>query len=207
MPVQLGGGIRSLADVERWLERGIERVIIGTAAVRDPDFVREACRKFPGKVAVGIDAKGGKVAVEGWAKRSELTADELAARFADAGVAAIVYTDIDRDGVLAGINWDATLALAASTSIPVIASGGLASMDDIERLAQPGLRYSRRGDLRPRALRRQARPEGRTGTVARMTPENPHHSLPRREGRARREGRQFRRPRRRGRSRRSGCGL
>ncbi len=137
MPVQLGGGIRSLADIEKWLGSGIARVIIGTAAVRDPDLVREACKKFPGQVAVGIDAKGGKVAVEGWAETSELTAKELAARFADAGVAAIVYTDIDRDGVLAGINWEATLALAASTTIPIIASGGLASMADIERLAQP----------------------------------------------------------------------
>ena len=137
IPVQLGGGIRTLADVERWLERGVTRVIIGTAAVRDPNLVREACAKFPDRVAVGIDAKGGRVAVQGWAETSELAADELAARFADAGVAAIVYTDIDRDGMLAGINWDATLALAKSTPIPVIASGGLASMDDIERLAQP----------------------------------------------------------------------
>lgn len=136
VPVQLGGGIRSLKDIETWLERGIERVIVGTAAVKDPDLVKEACRKFPGKVAVAIDAKGGKVAVEGWAKSSELSAKELAARFADVGVAAIIYTDIDRDGVLAGINWEATLALAASTTIPVIASGGLASMADIERLAQ-----------------------------------------------------------------------
>jgi phosphoribosylformimino-5-aminoimidazole carboxamide ribotide isomerase len=136
VPVQLGGGIRSLKDIETWLERGIERVIVGTAAVKDPDLVKEACKKFPGKVAVAIDAKGGKVAVEGWAKSSELSAKELAARFADVGVAAIIYTDIDRDGVLAGINWEATLALAASTPIPVIASGGLASMADIERLAQ-----------------------------------------------------------------------
>lgn len=136
VPVQLGGGIRSMQDIETWLERGLARVIVGTAAVKNPDLVKEACKKFPGQVAVGIDAKGGKVAVEGWAKRSELSAQELAARFADAGVAAIIYTDIDRDGVLAGINWDATLALAASTHIPVIASGGLASMNDIERLAQ-----------------------------------------------------------------------
>ncbi len=135
MPVQLGGGIRSLAHIENWLGRGISRVILGTVAVRDPALVREAARKFPGKVAVGIDARGGKVAVEGWAETSELSAEELAKRFEGAGVAAIVYTDIDRDGVLAGINWDATLALARAVSIPVIASGGLASLDDIARLA------------------------------------------------------------------------
>jgi phosphoribosylformimino-5-aminoimidazole carboxamide ribotide isomerase len=137
MPVQLGGGIRTLGHIESWLGRGIARVILGTVAVRDPALVREAAAKFPGRVAVGIDAKGGKVAVEGWAETSELTAEELARRFEGAGVAAIVYTDIDRDGVLAGINWDATLKLARAVSIPVIASGGLASMDDIRRLAQP----------------------------------------------------------------------
>ena len=134
-PVQLGGGIRTLAQVEGWLERGVQRVILGTAAVRDPDLVREACRRFPGQVVVGIDARQGRVAVEGWAETSELAAADLAARFADAGVAAIVYTDIDRDGVLAGVNWDATLALAEATPIPVIASGGLASMEDVRRLA------------------------------------------------------------------------
>jgi phosphoribosylformimino-5-aminoimidazole carboxamide ribotide isomerase len=137
MPVQLGGGIRTLGHIESWLGRGIARVILGTVAVRDPALVKEAAAKFPGRVAVGIDAKGGKVAVEGWAETSELTAEELAKRFEGAGVAAIVYTDIDRDGVLAGINWDATLALARAVSIPVIASGGLASMDDIRRLAAP----------------------------------------------------------------------
>src|SRR5690606_17494050 len=108
-PVQLGGGIRTLADIERWLGKGLARVILGTVAVRDPDLVREAARRFPGQVAVGIDARGGKVAVEGWAETSELTAVELARRFEGAGVAAIIYTDIDRDGVLAGINWEATL--------------------------------------------------------------------------------------------------
>ncbi len=133
-PVQLGGGIRTLPQIEDWLDRGLARVILGTVAVREPDLVREACRLFPGKVAVGIDARGGKVAVEGWAETSELTAAELAKRFEDAGVAAIVYTDIDRDGVLAGINWDGTIALARQVSIPVIASGGLASLDDIRRM-------------------------------------------------------------------------
>ncbi|MEN0040624.1 MAG: 1-(5-phosphoribosyl)-5-[(5-phosphoribosylamino)methylideneamino]imidazole-4-carboxamide isomerase [Pseudomonadota bacterium] len=135
-PVQLGGGIRTLAHIESWLERGITRVILGTIAVRDPDLVREACRKFPGYVAVGIDAKGGRVAVEGWAATSDLTVFDMAARFEDAGAAAIIYTDIDRDGVLTGINWDSTIALAEATSIPVIASGGLASLDDIRRMTR-----------------------------------------------------------------------
>ena len=133
-PVQLGGGIRSIDHIEAWLGKGLARVILGTVAVRDPDLVKEACRLFPGRIAVGIDARGGKVAVEGWAEASELGAIELAKQFEGAGVAAIIYTDIDRDGVLAGINWDSTLELAASVAIPVIASGGLASMDDIERL-------------------------------------------------------------------------
>ncbi|WP_186399746.1 1-(5-phosphoribosyl)-5-[(5-phosphoribosylamino)methylideneamino]imidazole-4-carboxamide isomerase [Stappia sp. P2PMeth1] len=136
-PVQLGGGIRSLAHVEAWLAKGIARVILGTVAVRDPDLVKTACKAFPGRVAVGIDARGGKVAVEGWAETSELSAIDLARRFEDAGVAAIIYTDIDRDGVLAGINWDGTLDLAGATSIPVIASGGLASIEDVKRLAAP----------------------------------------------------------------------
>src|SRR5690606_28097999 len=136
-PVQLGGGIRTLAQIEAWLEKGLARVILGTLAVRDPALVREACEKFPGKIAVGIDARGGCVAVEGWAETSDLTALELARRFEGAGVAAIIYTDIDRDGVLTGINWDATIALANAVSIPVIASGGLASMADIKRMTQP----------------------------------------------------------------------
>ena len=137
LPVQLGGGIRDMATIEHWLNAGVRRVILGTVAVRDPALVREACRAFPGRVAVGIDAKGGKVAVEGWAETSELTAIELAKRFEDAGVAAIIYTDIDRDGVLKGLNIEATLKLANAISIPVIASGGLASMADIERLLAP----------------------------------------------------------------------
>ena len=138
-PVQLGGGIRSLDHIESWLAKGLARVILGTVAVRDPALVIAACRLFPGKVAVGIDAKGGKVAVEGWAEASELGVIELAQRFEGAGVAAIIYTDIDRDGILAGINWDSTLALANAVSIPVIASGGLASMEDIRRLADPAM--------------------------------------------------------------------
>ncbi len=137
MPVQLGGGIRSLTRIESWLGKGLSRVILGTVALREPELVKAAASRFPGKIAVGIDARGGKVAVEGWAETSELDAIEMARRFEGAGVAAIIYTDIDRDGVLTGINWEATLALARAVSIPVIASGGLASMDDIERLSRP----------------------------------------------------------------------
>lgn len=139
-PVQLGGGIRTLDHIENWLSKGLSRVILGTVAVRDPALVIEACRQFPGKIAVGIDAKGGKVAVEGWAEASELEVIELAQKFEGAGVAAIIYTDIDRDGILAGINWTSTLALADAVSIPVIASGGLASMEDIERMTQADAR-------------------------------------------------------------------
>lgn len=134
IPVQLGGGIRDLATIETWLAKGIRRVILGTVAVRDPGLVRDACRKFPGRIAVGIDARGGKVAVEGWAETSELSAIEMAQRFEGAGVAAIIYTDIDRDGVLKGLNLPATAQLASATSIPVIASGGLAGLDDIKAL-------------------------------------------------------------------------
>ncbi len=139
-PVQLGGGIRTLADIEAWLEKGLRRVILGTVAVRDPRLVMEACRLFPGRVAVGIDARGGNVAVEGWAEESTLGVVELARKFEGVGVSAIIYTDIDRDGVLKGINWDATIALADAVSIPVIASGGLASMDDIRRMTMPDAR-------------------------------------------------------------------
>ncbi|WP_026595513.1 1-(5-phosphoribosyl)-5-[(5-phosphoribosylamino)methylideneamino]imidazole-4-carboxamide isomerase [Methyloferula stellata] len=137
MPVQLGGGIRDLSTIEAWLGKGVSRVIIGTAAVRDPDFVRAAAKAHPGRVAVGIDARDGYVAVEGWAKTSELSAADLGKRFEDAGVAAVIYTDIARDGVLKGLNIEATLALADAIAIPVIASGGLASLADIERLIQP----------------------------------------------------------------------
>lgn len=136
-PVQLGGGIRTLDHIETWLSRGLARVILGTVAVRDPALVIEACRKFPGRIAVGIDAKGGKVAVEGWAEASELSVIELAKKFEGAGVATIIFTDIDRDGILAGINWPSTLELANAVSIPVIASGGLASLEDIRRMLQP----------------------------------------------------------------------
>lgn len=137
IPVQLGGGIRDLGTIDMWLAKGVRRVILGTAAVRDPDLVREACRRHPGRVAVGIDARGGKVAVAGWAETSELDAADLARRFEDVGVAAIIYTDIDRDGVLKGLNLPATVALAKATKIPVIASGGLAGMADIEAMIRP----------------------------------------------------------------------
>lgn len=151
MKIQLGGGIRTLADIERWLDKGLARVILGTVAVRDPDLVTQAARSFPGRIAVGIDAKGGKVAVEGWAETSELTAIHLARRFEDAGVAAIIYTDIDRDGVLAGINWDSTIDLAEAVSIPVIASGGLASLADVVRLTMPDA-HKLEGAISGRAL-------------------------------------------------------
>jgi phosphoribosylformimino-5-aminoimidazole carboxamide ribotide isomerase len=134
LPVQLGGGIRDMDRIETWLKKGVARVILGTVALKNPDLVKQACRRFPGKIAVGIDAKGGKVAVEGWAETSELTALDLARRFEDAGVAAIIYTDIDRDGLLQGVNVIATAELAAALSIPVIASGGVSSLDDIHAL-------------------------------------------------------------------------
>ena len=137
MPVQLGGGIRDLTTVEAWLAKGIARVIIGTAAVRNPALVKDAAKAFPGRVAVGLDARDGKVAVEGWAEASEVTALEIAQRFEDAGVAAIIFTDIARDGLLKGLNLDATIALAESISIPVIASGGFASIEDVKALLAP----------------------------------------------------------------------
>lgn len=137
IPAQLGGGIRDLATVETWLSHGLRRVILGTAAVRNPALVKTACKAFPGRVAVGIDAKAGKVAVEGWAESSTLTAIDLAHRFEDAGVAAIIYTDIDRDGILAGLNFAGTAELAKATKIPVIASGGLASIEDVRTLMRP----------------------------------------------------------------------
>jgi phosphoribosylformimino-5-aminoimidazole carboxamide ribotide isomerase len=137
VPLQLGGGIRDLATVEAWLAKGVARVIIGTAAVRDPELVKNAARKFPGRVAVGLDARDGKVAVEGWAETSQVTALEIAQRFEDAGVAAIIFTDIARDGLLKGLNLDATIALADRISIPVVASGGLASIEDIRAMLTP----------------------------------------------------------------------
>jgi phosphoribosylformimino-5-aminoimidazole carboxamide ribotide isomerase len=140
IPVQLGGGVRDMATVESWLGKGVDRVIIGTAAVRNPALVKEAAKKYPARVAVGLDARDGKVAVEGWAETSELTALDIARRFEDAGVAAIIYTDVSRDGMLKGLNFDATIALADAISIPVIASGGLASLEDIRALLEPRAR-------------------------------------------------------------------
>jgi phosphoribosylformimino-5-aminoimidazole carboxamide ribotide isomerase len=137
MPVQLGGGIRDLKTVEAWLAKGVARVIIGTAAVRDPGLVKAAAKSFPGRVAVGLDARDGRVAVEGWAETSEVTALEIARRFEDAGVAAIIFTDIARDGLLKGLNLDATIELAGQISIPVIASGGFASIDDVRAMLAP----------------------------------------------------------------------
>ncbi len=134
IPVQLGGGIRDLATVERWLERGIARVVLGTLALRAPEIAREACAKFPRQIAIGIDAKAGRVAVEGWAEASDMEAGDLARRFEDSGAAAIVYTDIDRDGTMAGLNVEGTAELARGLSIPVIASGGVASIEDIKAL-------------------------------------------------------------------------
>ncbi len=131
---QLGGGIRDLQTIETWLGKGLGRVILGTVALRDPALVRDACRRFPGRVAVGIDARGGRVAVEGWAEVSEITALDLARRFEDAGAAAVIYTDIDRDGALQGVNVEATAALAEALSTPVIASGGVASIEDLRAL-------------------------------------------------------------------------
>lgn len=137
IPVQLGGGIRDTATVEAWLEKGVARVIIGTAAVRDPPFVKQAARDYPGQIAVGLDARAGRVAVEGWAQTSDLSVLDIARRFEDAGVSAIVFTDIARDGMLQGLNLDATIVLADAISIPVIASGGLASIEDIRTLLAP----------------------------------------------------------------------
>ena len=137
VPVQLGGGVRDTATIESWLEKGVTRVIIGTAAVRDPPFVKQAARDYPGRIVVGLDSRDGKVAVEGWAENSQLSALEIARRFEDVGVAAIIYTDIARDGMLQGLNLDTTVTLADSISIPVIASGGLASIEDIKRLMEP----------------------------------------------------------------------
>jgi phosphoribosylformimino-5-aminoimidazole carboxamide ribotide isomerase len=137
IPVQLGGGIRDLATIEHWLSRGVRRVILGTIALHDPKIVREACKEFPGQIVVGIDAKAGRVAVEGWGESSSLTALELAQCFEDVGVSAIIFTDIDRDGILKGINFEKTLELANAVNIPVIASGGLASIKDVRRLLEP----------------------------------------------------------------------
>lgn len=133
-PVQLGGGIREMETIALWLDKGVRRVILGTVALRNPALVKEACRRFPGRIAVGIDARGGRVAVEGWAETSDMTARDLALKFEDAGVAAIIYTDIDRDGLLAGPNVEATAALAEAITTPVIASGGVSSLADLRAL-------------------------------------------------------------------------
>jgi phosphoribosylformimino-5-aminoimidazole carboxamide ribotide isomerase len=138
-PVQLGGGIRDMATVEAWLGAGVARVILGSAAVKNPGLVREACRAFPGRVAVGLDARAGFVATEGWAETSTLAARDLALRFEDAGVAAIIYTDIERDGMLSGVNLEATRALAAALTTPVIASGGLADVAELAALRAAGV--------------------------------------------------------------------
>jgi len=138
IPVQLGGGIRNMQTISYWLEAGIKRVILGTVALRDPDLVRHACREFPGQVAVGIDARDGFVAVEGWAEVSKITTFELADKFEDAGVSAIIFTDIGRDGAMVGPNVEATVALAAAISTPVIASGGVSSMADLQALKDAG---------------------------------------------------------------------
>jgi len=138
VPVQLGGGIRSLDTAADWLDRGVRRIVFGTVAVKDPDMVIAACRLWPDQVAVGIDARGGFVAVEGWAEQSTLAVVDLAGRFEDAGVAAIVYTDIDRDGMMQGVNVEETASLAEKTTIPVIASGGIASLEDLRALKARG---------------------------------------------------------------------
>jgi len=138
IPAQLGGGIRDMATIEAWLSKGLRRVILGTVAVRDPGLVKAAARAFPGRIAVGIDARKGMVAVEGWAETTDVTALDLARKFEDAGVAAIIYTDIDRDGAMQGPNVEATAALANAVSIPVIASGGVSSMDDLRALKACG---------------------------------------------------------------------
>ena len=139
VPAQLGGGIRDMATIERWLDRGLARVILGTVAVEDPDLVRQAARAFPGQVAVGLDARNGRVATRGWAEETDVMVTDLARQFEDAGIAAIVYTDILRDGAMKGPNVDATQALARAVDIPVIASGGVSSLEDLRRLRDTGV--------------------------------------------------------------------
>lgn len=151
LPVQLGGGIRNMATVEAWLAGGVTRVILGSAAVKDPAFVREACRKHPGRIVVGIDARGGMVATEGWADVSDVRVEDLARRFEDAGVAALLFTDVGRDGLLKGCNVAATVALARSVDIPVIASGGVADIGDIHAL-RPHVADGIEGVITGRAL-------------------------------------------------------
>ncbi len=150
VPAQLGGGIRDMATIERWVERGIARVILGTIAVENPDLVREAARAFPGKVAVGIDARNGRVATKGWAQETDVMVTDLAKSFEDAGVAAIIYTDINRDGAMQGPNVQATADLANAVNIPVIASGGVSSMADLDALRDCGAALN--GAISGRAL-------------------------------------------------------
>ncbi len=138
LPIQLGGGIRSIDQIEYWLSEGINRVILGTAAVKDPDIVFEACRLFPDQIVVGIDARGARVAVEGWVEESDMAVTDLAARFEEAGVSAIIYTDINRDGTGEGLNMASTIALAQHTAIPVIASGGVGSIQDVRAVRAAG---------------------------------------------------------------------
>ncbi|HEY1935330.1 MAG TPA: 1-(5-phosphoribosyl)-5-[(5-phosphoribosylamino)methylideneamino]imidazole-4-carboxamide isomerase [Acetobacteraceae bacterium] len=152
IPVQLGGGIRDRAGIEAWLAAGISRVILGSAAARNPALVIEACRAFPGRIAVGIDARDGRVAIEGWAETSSLTAPELAARFEDAGVAAIIYTDIARDGMLTGLNIEQTVELARKVTTPVIASGGVGGLHDIKALRDSAAGTGIEGVIIGRAL-------------------------------------------------------
>ncbi|PCJ01757.1 MAG: 1-(5-phosphoribosyl)-5-[(5-phosphoribosylamino)methylideneamino]imidazole-4-carboxamide isomerase [Alphaproteobacteria bacterium] len=151
IPVQLGGGIRTMAQIEKWLAEGVSRVILGTIAVRDPDLVKTACYEFPGQIVVGIDARNGNVAVEGWVEESDMKATELAKVFEDVGVSTIIYTDIDRDGTGKGVNVVSTIALAQSTSIPVIASGGVGSLDDL-RLVRDAAQYGVEGVIVGKAL-------------------------------------------------------
>ncbi len=151
IPVQLGGGIRSMAQIEKWLNEGISRVILGTAAVRDPELVQEACNKFPGQIVVGIDARAGRVAVEGWVSDSDIQANDLAKKFEDVGVSAIIYTDINRDGTGEGVNVVSTISLSQSVSIPVIASGGTGSLDDV-RLVRDAAQYGVDGVVIGKAL-------------------------------------------------------
>lgn len=139
IPVQLGGGIRTYEQITQWLDEGISRVILGTVAVRDPELVKRACREFPDQIVVGIDARGGRVAVQGWVETTDMDAAELARHFEGAGVSAIIYTDIDRDGTHSGVNVEATAALAKATSIPVIASGGVGKVEDIRDVKNAGL--------------------------------------------------------------------
>ncbi len=136
IPTQLGGGIRSIADIEKWLEIGVSRVILGTIAAKNPDLVKEACKKFPQKIVIGIDAKNNMVATEGWVETSEISVLELAKKFEDCGAAAIIYTDISRDGTLMGADFEGTKNLAQNCNIPIIASGGISNIDDVKKISE-----------------------------------------------------------------------